>query len=66
MQVEQSTRSTNKSLKWLINEKQVPPEKIYESLCKQRVELVFTAHPTQVKGRGVGWGELAPVGWGWI
>ncbi|GAB4814757.1 hypothetical protein N2152v2_001803 [Parachlorella kessleri] len=45
-EVEQSTRSTNKSIKRLV-QLGVSPEKIYAALCKQRVELVFTAHPTQ-------------------
>lgn len=49
MQVEMSTRSTNRSFKKLITERDdVSPEDIYQALCKQEVELVFTAHPTQV------------------
>jgi len=46
-EVEQSTRSTNKSLQKLVNSNKVTPEEIYAALCKQNVELVFTAHPTQ-------------------
>ncbi|KDD75970.1 phosphoenolpyruvate carboxylase [Helicosporidium sp. ATCC 50920] len=46
-EVAQSTRSTNKSLQRLVKDLNVAPEAIYEALCKQRVELVFTAHPTQ-------------------
>lgn len=52
VQVEQATRSTNKSLQRLVNLKGLKPEDIYETLCKQTVGLVFTAHPTQVQG---GW-----------
>ena len=49
MQVEMSTRSTNRSFKKLITERDdVSPDDIYQALCKQEVELVFTAHPTQV------------------
>ncbi len=44
-----STRSTNRSFKKLITERDdVSPDDIYQALCKQEVELVFTAHPTQV------------------
>jgi len=25
------------------------PEEIYKAICSQTVELIFTAHPTQVK-----------------
>lgn len=47
-EVEMSTRSTNRSFKKLITERDdVSPEDIYQALCKQEVELVFTAHPTQ-------------------
>lgn len=45
--VEQSTRSTNKSLQRLVNVNKIDPAKIHEALCQQNVELVFTAHPTQ-------------------
>jgi len=48
MQVEQATRSTNKSLQRLVNKLGTKPEDIYAALCKQTVDLVFTAHPTQV------------------
>ena len=34
----------------------VEPAKIHEALCKQKVELVFTAHPTQASGGGEGGG----------
>jgi hypothetical protein len=50
VQVEQATRSTNKSLQRLVNLKGLKPEDIYATLCKQTVGLVFTAHPTQVQG----------------
>ena len=44
-----STRSTNRSFKKLITERDdVSPSDIYKALCNQNVELVFTAHPTQV------------------
>ncbi|KAL4856631.1 Phosphoenolpyruvate carboxylase 1 [Chlorella vulgaris] len=46
-EVEQATRSTNKSLQRLVNVKGLKPEDIYGALCKQTVGLVFTAHPTQ-------------------
>ena len=46
-QVEQSTRSTNRSFKRLIKVNNVAPEVIYKAMCEQTVELVFTAHPTQ-------------------
>jgi phosphoenolpyruvate carboxylase len=46
-EVEASTRSTNKSLQRLVNKLQVRPEDIYAALCRQTVDLVFTAHPTQ-------------------
>lgn len=49
VQVEMSTRSTNRSFKKLITERNdVSPDDIYQALCNQNVELVFTAHPTQV------------------
>lgn len=48
-EVEQSTRSTNKSLERLVNELGQKPEDIFKALCRQRVDIVFTAHPTQVK-----------------
>ena len=47
VQIEQSTRSTNRSIKQLA-ENGVPGEKIREALISQSVELIFTAHPTQV------------------
>jgi hypothetical protein len=46
-QVEQSTRSTNRSFKKLISANGASPELIYQTLCEQEVSLVFTAHPTQ-------------------
>lgn len=48
MQIEASTRSTNKSFKKLVADKLATPEQIYETICNQTVDLVFTAHPTQV------------------
>lgn len=48
VQIEASTRSTNKSFKKLIAEELATPETIYETMCNQTVDLVFTAHPTQV------------------
>ena len=47
-QVEQSTRSTNRSFKRLIKVNGTKPEEIYKAICAQTVELIFTAHPTQV------------------
>ena len=47
-QVEQSTRSTNRSFKRLIKMNGTKPEEIYKAVCSQTVELIFTAHPTQV------------------
>lgn len=48
-----STRSTNRSFKKLITERDdVSPDDIYQALCNQNVELVFTAHPTQVHDGG--------------
>jgi len=47
-QIEASTRSTNKSFKKLIAEKLATPETIYDTICNQTVDLVLTAHPTQV------------------
>lgn len=29
----------------------VPPEKLYDTVCKQGVEIVLTAHPTQLNRR---------------
>lgn len=46
-EVEQATRSTNKSLQRLVSKKGIKPDEIYAALCKQTVDLVFTAHPTQ-------------------
>lgn len=48
LQVEMSTRSTNRSFKKLISVNDIPAEEIYKTLCAQTVDLVFTAHPTQV------------------
>lgn len=42
------TRSTNRSMKWLLENGKATPAQIHDTLCKQTVELVFTAHPTQV------------------
>ncbi|KAL4538926.1 hypothetical protein Ndes2526B_g02798 [Nannochloris sp. 'desiccata'] len=44
---EQSTRSTNKSLQRLVEVDKIAPEEIHAAICRQNVELVFTAHPTQ-------------------
>ena len=46
--MEQSTRSTNRSFKRLIKLNGTKPEEIYKAICSQTVELIFTAHPTQV------------------
>ena len=46
--MEQSTRSTNRSFKKLVAQGKDPAE-IYRAICTQRVELVFTAHPTQAR-----------------
>ena len=51
IQVEHSTRSTNRSFKRLIKVNNVAPEDIYKAICSQTVELVFTAHPTQAIAR---------------
>jgi phosphoenolpyruvate carboxylase len=48
-EVESTTRSTNKSFEHLVKNCGVTPEQIYEALCNQMVDLVFTAHPTQVR-----------------
>lgn len=48
LQVEQSTRSTNRSIQSLAKSG-IPGETIRESLISQSVELIFTAHPTQVR-----------------
>lgn len=58
-QVEQSTRSTNRSFKRLIKVNGTKPEEIYKAICSQTVELIFTAHPTQVN-RGHIWLHSAP------
>ena len=47
-QVEQSTRSTNRSFKKLVASHGITPAEIYNHICAQTVDLVFTAHPTQV------------------
>jgi phosphoenolpyruvate carboxylase len=46
-EVEASTRSTNRSVQYLVKKKGISPEAIYTALCSQTVDLVFTAHPTQ-------------------
>ncbi|KAK9814631.1 hypothetical protein WJX72_009042 [[Myrmecia] bisecta] len=46
-EVEQSTRSTNRSFKKLISINGVDPAEIYKALCSQCVEAIMTAHPTQ-------------------
>lgn len=46
-EIEQSTRSTNRSFKKLISANRIAPSEIYETICHQTVDLVFTAHPTQ-------------------
>ena len=47
IQIESSTRSTNRSFKKLVTEGKATPELIYKTICNQTVDLVFTAHPTQ-------------------
>ena len=47
-QVEQSTRSTNRSFKKMVSQG-IDPAEIYKAICLQRVELIFTAHPTQAR-----------------
>lgn len=54
LQVEAATRSTNKSLQRLVNKLGTKPEDIHAALCKQTVDLVFTAHPTQARWAGGG------------
>jgi phosphoenolpyruvate carboxylase len=46
-EVASATRSTNQTLVRLAREKGVSADALYETLCKQRVDLVLTAHPTQ-------------------
>ncbi|KAK9811208.1 hypothetical protein WJX73_010686 [Symbiochloris irregularis] len=46
-EIEQSTRSTNRSFKKLISMNNISPTEIYNTICNQTVDLVFTAHPTQ-------------------
>ena len=46
--MEQSTRSTNRSFKKLVASHGITPAQIYSTICSQTVDLVFTAHPTQV------------------
>lgn len=46
--IEPTTRTTILSFKKLIDAHGAKPEDIYRALCSQQVELVFTAHPTQV------------------
>lgn len=46
-EAEQATRSTNKSMKRLVEACGITPEDIHAALCRQNVDLVFTAHPTQ-------------------
>ena len=48
VQVEQSTRSTNRSFKKMVSQG-IDPAEIYKAICSQRVELIFTAHPTQAR-----------------
>eukprot|EP00285_Hemiselmis_virescens_P015091 CAMPEP_0173381640 /NCGR_PEP_ID=MMETSP1356-20130122/4035_1 /TAXON_ID=77927 ORGANISM="Hemiselmis virescens, Strain PCC157" /NCGR_SAMPLE_ID=MMETSP1356 /ASSEMBLY_ACC=CAM_ASM_000847 /LENGTH=993 /DNA_ID=CAMNT_0014335553 /DNA_START=55 /DNA_END=3036 /DNA_ORIENTATION=- len=36
-----------------LQKKGFSPQKIYETLCNQRLELVFTAHPTQATRRSI-------------
>jgi len=52
-EVEHSTRTTNESMKRLINDHGIKPEDIYKALCSQTVDLVMTAHPTQALRRSV-------------
>ena len=47
--MEQSTRSTNRSFKKLVASHGITPAEIYSHICAQTVDLVFTAHPTQVQ-----------------
>jgi phosphoenolpyruvate carboxylase len=46
-EVQSATRSTNQTLIRLAKEKGVSADLLYETLCRQRVDLVLTAHPTQ-------------------
>ena len=50
--MEQSTRSTNRSFKKLVASHGITPAEIYNHICAQTVDLVFTAHPTQVLPSG--------------
>eukprot|EP01025_Chloroclados_australasicus_P027986 TRINITY_DN2770_c1_g3_i1.p1 TRINITY_DN2770_c1_g3~~TRINITY_DN2770_c1_g3_i1.p1 ORF type:complete len:943 (-),score=138.17 TRINITY_DN2770_c1_g3_i1:18-2846(-) len=47
--MEAPVRSSNKSLHKLVQDHRIPAAKIYQALCSQHVELVFTAHPTQAR-----------------
>ncbi|KAJ9513857.1 hypothetical protein QJQ45_020938 [Haematococcus lacustris] len=46
-EVENPTRTTNRSLIRLTTVTGLKPEEVYQALCKQTVDLVLTAHPTQ-------------------
>ncbi|KAG1677399.1 hypothetical protein FOA52_010779 [Chlamydomonas sp. UWO 241] len=46
-EMQSPTRTTNKSLMRLTSEKGFSAEQVYQQLCKQQVDLVLTAHPTQ-------------------
>lgn len=45
-------KSTNGTLQQLVASG-VAPEHIYKTLCEQKVDLVFTAHPTQALRRSM-------------
>lgn len=47
LQLTLPTRSTNMSFIKLTSQNDISPQKVFETLCHQTVELVFTAHPTQ-------------------
>ncbi|CAO2180597.1 unnamed protein product [Urochloa humidicola] len=48
--VEQLSKSCDDIFDKLI-QSGVPPEQLYETVCKQEVEIVLTAHPTQINRR---------------
>lgn len=45
--------SVKGSIKAILDSKQATKEEIYGQLCRQKVELVLTAHPTEVNRRSV-------------
>lgn len=50
--VPRAVKSTNGTFQQLVSQG-IAPETIYKTLCEQRVDLVFTAHPTQALRRSM-------------